>query len=67
MTARGSTTGINWRETTEQQLLKWNVRYHKLFMDKPTADFYIDDKAINALAWRKTQFKLSLEESKRKA
>ena len=27
-TARGSTTGIDWRQTTETQMLTWNVRYH---------------------------------------
>ena len=63
MTARGSTTGIDWRETTEGQLQSWNVQYHKLFMNKPTADVYIDDKAVNAVAWRKTKFRLTLAES----
>jgi uncharacterized HAD superfamily protein len=29
-TARGSTTGIDWRETTEHQLKIWGVRYHQL-------------------------------------
>jgi len=51
-TARGSTTGIEWRPTTESQLSAWGVRYHALFLGKPTADIYIDDKAINAADWR---------------
>lgn len=51
-TARGATTGIDWRETTEHQLKDWNVSYHQLFMGKPTADIYIDDKAINIADWR---------------
>ena len=50
-TARGATTGIDWRETTELQLSNWGVRYHKLFLGKPTADIYIDDKCINIIDW----------------
>lgn len=50
-TARGSTTGIDWRAVTEQQLKRWHVRYHELFLGKPTADVYVDDKAVNALDW----------------
>jgi histidinol phosphatase-like enzyme len=45
-TARGSTTGINWKELTERQLNTWGVKYHELIMGKPFGDFYIDDKAI---------------------
>ena len=44
-TARGSTTGIVWRDLTERQLKEWSINYHALFMGKPTADVYIDDKA----------------------
>lgn len=47
-TARGSTTGIDWRALTEEQLSKWGVRYHTLIMGKPHADLFIDDKAIRA-------------------
>lgn len=47
-TARGSTTGINWRDLTIKQLLNWGVRYHTLTLGKPEADYYIDDKGINA-------------------
>ena len=50
-TARGSTTGIDWREKTEQQLRIWGVRYHALHFGKPTADLYIDDKAVNIKDW----------------
>ena len=50
-TARGATSGIDWRDLTEQQLKEWNVNYHMLFMGKPSADFYIDDKAINVSDW----------------
>ena len=47
-TARGSTTGIDWRALTEQQLAEWGLRYHTLIMGKPYADLFIDDKAIRA-------------------
>lgn len=50
-TARGSTTGIDWRDITERQLLAWGVRYHMLIMGKPEADLFIDDKAFNAEHW----------------
>ena len=45
-TARGSTTGIDWRVATEQQLRGWGVQYHELRFGKPNADIFIDDKAI---------------------
>jgi len=47
-TARGSTTGIDWRALTEEQLAEWSVSYHTLIMGKPYADLFIDDKAIRA-------------------
>ncbi|HHT9158257.1 MAG TPA: hypothetical protein ACFYEH_00195 [Candidatus Brocadiaceae bacterium] len=50
-TARGSTTGIDWREVTEGQMRVWNVRYHFLIMGKPEADIFIDDKSVNADQW----------------
>lgn len=46
LTARGSLTGINWREVTERQLASWGVNYHELHLMKPYADFYIDDKGV---------------------
>lgn len=29
---------------TQTQLEDWNVKYHKLFMGKPSGDIYVDDK-----------------------
>ena len=29
---------------TKEQLKVWGVRYHRLFMGKPSGDIYIDDK-----------------------
>lgn len=51
-TARGSGTGIDWRETTERQLAAWGVRYDRLQFGKPAADVYIDDKAVNIVEFR---------------
>lgn len=52
-TARGGTSGINWREITEKQLSDWGVKYHKLRVgEKIHADIFVDDKAVNASAWR---------------
>ena len=47
-TARGTSTGIDWREITEQQFLKWGVKYHELHFKKPEYDIFICDKAINS-------------------
>jgi len=54
-TSRGSTTGIDWNEVTVNQLAGWGVKYHRLFLGKPTADIYIDDKCINAAEWLSQQ------------
>lgn len=50
-TARGSTTGINWRNVTEDQMKKWGVQYHSLLLGKPYADIFIDDKGVNDIDW----------------
>ena len=50
-TARGATTGIDWRKETEVQMKAWGVKYHKLIIGKPGADIYIDDKAVNIKDW----------------
>jgi len=34
-------------ELTEKQLKSWGCKFHKLILGKPSADYYIDDKAIN--------------------
>ena len=54
-TARGASTGIDWRKVTENQLMSWDIKYDELITDrKPTCDVFVDDKAINALDWRKS-------------
>lgn len=48
-TARGGTTGTNWRFITNLQLLNWGIKFHELRVGtKINANIYIDDKAINA-------------------
>jgi len=59
-TARGATTGIDWRELTERQLREWKVYYHELYMGKPTADIYVDDKALNLDNWKRSGFRVNL-------
>ena len=50
-TARGTTTGIDWRELTEKQLKEWGVKYHELRLGKPEYDVWIDDKCTNPALW----------------
>ena len=55
MTARGmGRTNQNELESyrllyhfTYQQISFWGVKFHKLMLGKPAADYYVDDKAIN--------------------
>lgn len=47
-TARGSVTGIDWTEITEQQLNDWGALHHELRMKKPHYDLFICDKAVNS-------------------
>ena len=46
-TARGTGSGIDWREVTEKQFKKWGVKYHDLKFGKPIYDLFVDDKNIN--------------------
>jgi len=34
-------------DLTKNQLMSWNVKYHELFLGKPSGDVYVDDKGIN--------------------
>ena len=47
-TARGTGSGIDWREVTERQFKEWGVKYHELKFGKPIYDLFIDDKNINS-------------------
>ena len=50
-TARVTTTKLDWREFTINQLASWKVKYHELILGKPHADIFIDDKAIHSESW----------------
>lgn len=50
-TARGTKSGIDWRQLTEHQLKSWGVQYHELKFGKPVYDLFIDDKNINSHDW----------------
>ena len=34
-----------FEKLTQNQLSSWGCKYHRLFLGKPSADYYIDDKA----------------------
>lgn len=51
-TARGSATGIDWSDRTRAQLERWGVEYDALVFGKPSADVYVDDRAVHTDAWR---------------
>lgn len=36
----------SFTKLTKQQLETWGVKYHKLFLGKPSGDIYIDDKGM---------------------
>ena len=50
-TARGTGSGINWRNETEKQFIKWGVKYHDLKFNKPEYDLFICDKTLNTRDW----------------
>jgi capsule biosynthesis phosphatase len=37
---------ISFLRLTREQLDRWGVKYHEIFLGKPSGDFYIDDKGI---------------------
>jgi capsule biosynthesis phosphatase len=50
-TARGFVSKIDQFELTQNQLKEWGVKYDKLYMGKPDADYYIDDKNYDVFGW----------------
>ena len=54
-TARGTGSGIDWRDVTEEQFKEWGVKYHRLKLGKPIYDLFICDKAINTDAYFEEQ------------
>ena len=55
MTARGMGRNKNnfqkaydqFYQFTLNQMESWGVKFHSLFLGKPAADFYVDDKAVH--------------------
>ena len=50
-TARGFVSKIDYLELTTKQLTDWGVCYDKIYMGKPNADYYIDDKNEDPFGW----------------
>ena len=46
-TARGSKSGIDYKELTLKQLNDWGILYDDFIMGKPDYDIYYDDKSYN--------------------
>jgi hypothetical protein len=46
-TARGTVTGIDWRDLTQKQLDTWGIKHHELRLGKPFADVYVDDRGVS--------------------
>ena len=44
-TARGASSGTNWRDITKKQLEKWGIQYHKLIVGY-RKDLYIGDETM---------------------
>lgn len=47
-TARGASTGLDWYAFTFTQLCSWDLKFHKLILNKPVWDLYICDKSIHS-------------------
>ena len=50
-TARGSASGKDYTQFTNDQMQRFGVKYHTLITGKPDADFFIDDKAMSPTEW----------------
>ena len=50
-TARGFLSGLDLYELTFNQLKSWGVSFDELYLGKPAADYYIDDKSIDYFNW----------------
>ena len=64
-TARGSATGIDWRQVTHQQMTRWGVKFHELLFDKPHADYYVDDRMLSLAQFQALVLKTEDEEARR--
>jgi hypothetical protein len=43
-----------WYEFTIHQMRSWGLHFHQLFLGKPYADVYVDDKGLNVDDWSPT-------------
>ncbi len=50
-TARGFLSGLDLYELTFNQLKSWGVSFDELYLGKPAADYYIDDKSVDYFNW----------------
>ena len=50
-TSRNNISRHDQTSFTKSQLKSWGVKYHKLDMEKPLFDLFIDDKAVNVKHW----------------
>jgi len=50
-TARGFVSGLDLYEFTYNQLKLWGVDFDELYLGKPAADYYIDDKGKDYFDW----------------
>lgn len=48
-TARGAKSRKDYRDLTRRQLKSWGCKYHKLRMDKPAYDAFIEDKSFKSV------------------
>ena len=53
-TARGASSNKYWLDVTYEQCLKWGLKFHTINPRKPSYDVIIDDKAINAVDFRRS-------------
>ena len=60
-TARGSVSGIDYYELTKKQLDSWGVKYHNFMVGKPPYDIFIDDKTINEITEKLTEWVIKEE------
>ena len=51
-TARGSVSGRDLTELTNQQIKDWGVKCHEVRLGKPYYDLFIDDKNMNTKDWK---------------
>ena len=52
LTARGHSSHVDYSEFTRKQMKEFGIPFHELIVGlKPSADYFIDDKGINAQDW----------------